>query len=211
VSVPVKSKEGLQYFNAMSAAANYAWANRQVISGCVTRAFEEYFKKGAAELGMQVVYDVSHNIARMEKYEIDGVERLLCVHRKGATRALPAGHRLMPAALKGTGQPVLVPGDMGRASFILSGRDGAQESFYSSCHGAGRLMSRSSALKKGKGRDLAGELLKQGVIIRMRSTKLLAEEAPFAYKDAEDVTGVVEGAGLAKRVARMKPVAVIKG
>lgn len=211
ISVPVKSEEGKKYFNAMSGAANFAWANRQVITGLIMKSFEKIFKKSSPQLGMGVIYDVSHNIARMEEHEIDGKIKKLCVHRKGATRALPAGHKLLSSELKNTGQPVLVPGDMGRASFILIARENSKEVFYSCAHGAGRMLSRSQALKQGKNRNLSDELAAQGVVVKVRSKKLLAEEAPFAYKDAEDITKIVEKAGLASRVAKLKPVVVIKG
>lgn len=211
ISVPITSAEGKKYFNAMSGAANFAWANRQAITGLIAGAFERVLKKSSHDLGISVIYDVSHNIARMEEHEIDGKIKKLCVHRKGATRALPAKHKLLPDELKDIGQPVLVPGDMGRASFILIANENSKEAFYSCAHGAGRMMSRSHALKEGKNRDLFGELEAQGVIIKVRSKKLLAEEAPFAYKDAGDITEVVQKAGLASRVAKLKPVAVIKG
>jgi tRNA-splicing ligase RtcB len=211
ISVPVTSSEGKKYFNAMSGAANYAWANRQVITGLITTTFEKIFKKSKSQLGISVIFDVSHNIARIEEHEIDGKKVKLCVHRKGATRALPKGHELLPDEFKNIGQPVLVPGDMGRASFILIGREGAKEAFYSCAHGAGRMLSRSQALKQGKGKNLFDKLAAQGVIVKVKSKKLLAEEAPFAYKDAEDITKVVEKVGLASRIARLKPVAVVKG
>ncbi|MBP7791587.1 MAG: RtcB family protein [Candidatus Goldbacteria bacterium] len=211
ISVPITSKEGKKYFNAMSGAANYAWANRQVITGLIENTFENFFKKSASSLGISVIYDVSHNIARMEEHEVDGKMKKLCVHRKGATRALPKGHEMLPEELRDIGQPVLVPGDMGRASFILKGEENSKEAFYSCAHGAGRMLSRSQALKQGRNRNLFDEIAGQGVVVKVRSKKLLAEEAPFAYKDAEDITGVVQKAGLASRVAKLKPVAVIKG
>jgi tRNA-splicing ligase RtcB len=147
----------------------------------------------------------------MEEHEIDGKVKMLCVHRKGATRALPQGHKMLGNDLRETGQPVLVPGDMGRASFILSGDKEARDTFYSCAHGAGRLISRHAALKQGKGRDILDELLRQGITVKVRSKKLLSEEAPFAYKDVEDITNIVEAAGLARKVARLKPLAVVKG
>ncbi|MCX8094405.1 MAG: RtcB family protein [Candidatus Goldbacteria bacterium] len=211
ISVPVKSEEGKKYFNAMSGAANFAWANRQVISGLIIKSFEKVFKKSGAQLGMSVIYDVSHNIARMEEHEIDGKIKKLCVHRKGATRALPKGHPILSSMFKNIGQPVLVPGDMGRASFILIARENSKEAFYSCAHGAGRMLSRSQALKQGKNKNIFDELTGQGIIVKVHSKKLLAEEAPFAYKDAEDITKVVEKAGLSSRVAKLKPLAVVKG
>jgi len=208
---PFYSQEGKNYFNAMKAAANYAWANRQIITDSIRKSFEKIFKKGATHLGMSVIYDVSHNIARVEEIEINGKKKKLCVHRKGATRALPPQHNLLSDLFKNTGQPVLVPGDMGRHSFILAAQKGSKEAFYSCAHGAGRLLSRSQALKQGKGIDLIESLKKQGVIVKVKNKKLLSEEAPFAYKDAADITDVVEKAGLATRVAQLKPVAVVKG
>ncbi len=211
VCAPLKSSEGRGYFNAMSGAANFAWANREVITDKIRGAFEQVFKSTARKLGMKLIYDVSHNIAKMEEHEIDGNIKLLCVHRKGATRALPQGHKMLGKDIKETGQPVLVPGDMGRASFILIGDKEAKDTFYSCAHGAGRLLSRHAALKQGKGRDILDELSKQGITVKVRSKKLLSEEAPFAYKDVEDITNIVEAAGLARRVARLKPLAVVKG
>ncbi len=211
VCAPFNSEEGQRYFNAMKAAANYAWANRQIITDSIRRSFEKVFKKGFYQLGMSVIYDVSHNIARVEEIEIKGEKKYLCVHRKGATRSLPPGHYLLTKEFKDIGQPVIIPGDMGRHSFILIGRKESIETFYSSAHGAGRLLSRHQALKKGKSKDIIEELQKDGVIIKAKSKKFLAEEAPFAYKDAENVTEIIEKAGLAKKVARLKPVAVIKG
>ena len=211
VCAPVKSEEGKQYMNAMNAAANYAWANRQVISGVVQKVFEEVFRSGADKLGMEVVYDISHNIARFETHVVDGKEKKLCVHRKGATRALPPGHPGLEGLLKEIGQPVLLPGDMGRPSFVLIGSKTGKEAFYSSSHGAGRLLSRKAALKKGKGRDIISELRAENIIVTAKNRRLLAEEASYAYKNAADVADVVEKAGLAKKVAKLKPLAVIKG
>jgi tRNA-splicing ligase RtcB len=208
---PVNSEEGKKYINAMNAAANYAWANRQAITGAVRACFTAATGKGEQALGLNLVYDVSHNIARMEKHDIDGVEKTLCVHRKGATRALPAGHAMLDGEIKRFGQPVLLPGDMGRYSFVLNPLEGAKETFYSCAHGAGRIMSRAAALKHGKGRNIISELGEKGVIVMAGDKRLLAEEAPYAYKDAENIVEIAEKAGLAKRVARMKPVAVIKG
>jgi tRNA-splicing ligase RtcB len=210
-SAPVKSKHGRSYFNAMSAAANYAWANRQVITQNIRDVFEKFLHKGPAELGMQLIYDVSHNIARMEKHTVNGNERLLCVLRKGATRALPPGHALLPQFFKDTGQVVLLPGDMGRSSYLMTGGQNSKDAFYSCSHGAGRKMSRSAALKASKSRNIIEELAKEGVIVKAKSSKFLAEEAPFAYKDVDDVIEAVEGAGLADKTAKMKPIAVIKG
>ncbi len=208
---PIKSEEGKQYINAMNAAANFAWANRQVITGVVRAVFEEVFRSGSDKLGMEVVYDISHNIARFETHVVDGKEKKLCVHRKGATRALPPGHAGLDGILREIGQPVLLPGDMGRPSFVLIGSKSGEEAFYSSAHGAGRLLSRKAALKKGKGRDIIKELKDKNILIMARSKKFLAEEAPYAYKNAVDVADAVEKAGPAKKVAKLKPLAVIKG
>ncbi len=208
---PFSSEEGQRYFNAMKAAANYAWANRQVITDSIRRSFEKIFKKGYQHLGMDIIYDVAHNIARVEEIEINNEKKFLCVHRKGATRSLPPEHYLLVGEYKEIGQPVLVPGDMGRHSFILVGKKESKETFYSCAHGAGRLLSRHQALKQGKNINLIEELEKQGVIVKAKSKKLLTEEAPFAYKNVEDITDIVEKAGLANKVARLKPVAVVKG
>lgn len=208
---PIKSAEGRRYINAMNAAANFAWANRQIIAHLVRQVFERVFGASWEKLGLKTVYDISHNIARFEEHEDEGVKKKLCVHRKGATRSLPAGHPLLPGVFKNFGHPVLIPGDMGRASYVLRGLECSAESFYSCSHGAGRLLSRSAAFKMGKGRDLFGELKKAGVEVRINSKGLLAEEAPYAYKDASEVVASVEGAGIAVKVAKLKPMAVIKG
>ena len=212
VCAPVKSKEGEQYLGAMQAAANFAWANRQIMTYLARQTMAELFGRSAEELGMGLVYDVAHNIAKMETYEIGGRSRTLCVHRKGATRAFPAGHAEVPARYRHVGQPVLVPGDMGRSSWVLVGQPGAlDETFGSCCHGAGRVMSRSAAIRSAKGRDIRNELAEAGVVARARGRTGLAEEQPAAYKDVTQVADAVHKAGLGRKVARLRPIGVIKG
>jgi tRNA-splicing ligase RtcB len=183
----------------MAAAANFAWANRQVMTGLAERAFERALDVAPASLGFGLVYDVCHNIAKLEEHVVDGVRRRVCVHRKGATRAFP-------------GQPVIIPGDMGRYSFLCQGTARAMaETFGTTCHGAGRTMSRAQAKKAGRGLDLVGELARRGVVVRARALSGVAEEMPWAYKDVADVVDVVERAGIVSRVVRLKPLAVVKG
>ncbi len=209
---PVESREGHDYLAAMACAANYAWANRQVMMALAARSISGVMRKSQEELGLRLVYDVCHNIAKLERHEVGGRERLLCVHRKGATRAFPAGHRDVPAAYRGVGQPVLVPGDMGRCSYVCVGTETAmKDTFGSSCHGAGRLMSRRKARKAAHGRKLAEEMAARGVYVMATGKGTLAEEMPSAYKDVADVVGVTERAGIARRVARLRPLGVIKG
>ena len=208
---PVNSEEGKAYLGAMKCAANYAWANRQCLMHLARLVFEKVFHKGPKDLGMDLIYDVAHNIAKIEKYTIDGKERSLCVHRKGATRAFPPGHPELPARYQKTGQPVIIPGDMGRNSYLLTGTRKAEETFYSTCHGAGRLMSRSAAIGRCRGRSIARELEAKGIIVKSSGRETLAEEAPEAYKDVNDVVSVVHGAGISKKVCRMRPLGVIKG
>ncbi len=208
---PVNSPEGKAYLGAMRCAANYAWANRQCLMHLARGVFEKVFKSSPKDLGMDLIYDVAHNIAKIEKYNIDGKERTLCVHRKGATRAFPPGHPDLPAKYQKTGQPVIIPGDMGRNSYLLVGTESAKETFYSACHGAGRLMSRSAAIRAGRGRSIARELENKGIIVKSSGRETLAEEMPDAYKDVNQVVNVVHGAGISKRVCRMRPIGVIKG
>ncbi len=209
---PVESPEGRRYLGAMRAAANYAWANRQLLMWQTREVFAEFFGGSWESLQMNLVYDVAHNIAKMERHMVEGRERTLCVHRKGATRAFPAGHPETPARYQQIGQPVIIPGDMGRASWLLVGQPGSMEqSFGSSCHGAGRVMSRTAAIAAAQGRRIDQELAAQGVIARARSWKGLAEEQPDAYKDVSRVVEVVHRAGLASKVARLRPMGVIKG
>ena len=208
---PVNSVEGKAYLGAMKCAANYAWANRQCLMHLARIAFEKVFKMSPRDLGMDLIYDVAHNIAKIEKYNIDGKDKLLCVHRKGATRAFPPDHAELPAKYKNTGQPVIIPGDMGRNSYLLVGTNKAEETFYSTCHGAGRRLSRTAAIKACHGRSIAGELEKKGIVVMSSGRETLAEEAPEAYKDVNEVVDVVAGAGISKKVCRMRPLGVIKG
>jgi len=206
---PFRSPEGQHYFGAMRAAVNFAFANRQVIADRVRRAFRAVVDPHAR---LRQVYDVCHNIAKLERHVVGGVEREVVVHRKGATRAFPPGHPLTPLAYRDVGQPVLVPGDMGRYSFVLVATEGAwRETFGSCCHGAGRLQSRTKAHAAMKGRDVARDLEAKGVAIRAASRRTIDEEHPGAYKDVADVVAVVTGAGLARLVARLEPFAVVKG
>src|SRR5438128_2278835 len=198
--------------DAVSAAANFAWTNRQVMSGLAERAFTAALGLGPAALRFGLVYDVCHNIAKLEEHTVDGRLRRVCVHRKGATRAFGPGHPALAAHLRPLGQPVIIPGDMGRYSFLLLGTAGAMaETFGTTCHGAGRVMSRAQAKKAGRGLDLVAELARRGVIVRAQSLAGVAEEMPWAYKDVADVVEVVDRAGLARRVARLKPLVVVKG
>lgn len=208
---PVNSKEAQSYLGAMRCAANYAWANRQCLMHLARGVFEKVFGMSPRDLGMDLIYDVAHNIAKLEKYTIDGKEKTLCVHRKGATRAFPPGHPELPQRYQKTGQPVIIPGDMGRNSYLLTGTKKAEETFYSTCHGAGRLLSRSSAIRACRGRSISRELEDKGIIVKSSGRETLAEEAPEAYKDVNKVVRVVEGAGISKRVAKMRPIGVIKG
>ena len=212
VCAPIDSPEGQHYLGAMRAAANYAWSNRQIMTHLARQAFAEVFEQPAERLGMHLVYDVAHNIAKMEPYDVDGKRRELCVHRKGATRAFPPGHEELPQRYKSIGQPVLVPGDMGRASYVLVGQPGSMEhTFGSSCHGAGRCMSRGAAIRASKGRSIRRELLQRGVIARARGQTGLEEEQPDAYKDVNQVVDVLHQAAISRRVAKLRPLGVIKG
>jgi tRNA-splicing ligase RtcB len=209
---PIGSPEAKNYLSAMACAANYAWANRQFITHWVREAFEKVFGVGQGKLGLDVVYDVTHNIAKIEKHMVDGKEAILCVHRKGATRAFPPGHPDLPADYREIGQPVLVPGDMGRNSYLLVGAQaGMEQTFGSTCHGAGRLLSRTAALRKMRGEQVRDELAKQGIVVRSASMKTLAEEMPAAYKDVSDVVEACHGAGISLKVAKMRPLGVVKG
>ncbi|MFH1024420.1 MAG: RtcB family protein [Planctomycetota bacterium] len=212
VAVPVESPEGRRYLAAMACAANFAWANRQVLTSLICDIFLEILGTNPSDLGMALVYDQAHNFARMESHMIDGKPRMLCVHRKGATRALPPGHPEVPEDYRDVGQPVLIPGDMGRSSYVLRGGPRSLElAFGSSCHGAGRAMSRSQAVKKQSGPELRRELASRGILLRAHGMNTVSEEAPYAYKDVSEVVGVVHDLGIALRVARMKPMGVIKG
>lgn len=207
-----ESKEGQQYFSAMNAAANFAFANRQLITHWVRESFEQIFKEEAKRLGIYIVYDVAHNIAKKENYTIEGKTRALIVHRKGATRAFPAGYKGIPKIYSSIGQPVLIPGDMGRYSYVLVGTERTiSETFGTVCHGAGRLMSRGQAVRSSKGRQIINELKEKGIIVIGATKSTICEEIPEAYKDVANVVEIVEGAGLAKKVAKLRPLGVIKG
>ena len=209
---PIQSEEGQAYLGAMAAAANFAFANRQAITERTRRAFQHVLGRSEPAIDIGVVYDVAHNIAKMERHRVNGEEMTLCVHRKGATRALPAGDPEVPAKYRAVGQPVLIPGDMGRYSYILVGQERARrETFASTCHGAGRLLSRGAAKKKLAGVDLVRLLAQKGIVVRAQSKAGLAEEASDAYKDVREVVNVVEQSGIARVVARVRPIGVIKG
>jgi len=212
VCAPVHSPEGQRYLAAMRCAANYAWANRQALLHLARGVFERFFGMSEGELGMDLIYDVAHNIAKLERHSVGGEERTLCVHRKGATRAFPPGHPEVPEEYRDVGQPVLIPGDMGRCSYLLVGRPAAMtETFGSACHGAGRLMSRKKAVESARGRSIKNELRQKGVFALARGRRGLDEEQPDAYKDVSMVVDVVERAGLAAKVCRLLPLGVIKG
>jgi tRNA-splicing ligase RtcB len=209
---PIESSEGQDYLGAMACAANYAWANRQCIAHWVRESFSKIFGKSPEKLGMRQIYDVAHNIAKIEEHTIDGHKLKVCVHRKGATRAFPAGHKDTPRRYKEVGQPVLVPGDMGRCSFVAVGTQKAMsESFGSTCHGAGRVLSRGAARRSMQGRDVVRELENRGITIKAGSIPSLAEEASQAYKDITEVIDVVHQAGISRKVAMAIPMGVIKG
>jgi tRNA-splicing ligase RtcB len=209
---PVSSPEGERYIAAMRAAANFAWCNRQLLMTQARQVFAEVFGRPWQELQMNLVYDVCHNIAKFEEHTIGGKTKRVWVHRKGATRAFPPGHPEVPHQYRKIGQPVIIPGDMGRASWVLVGQPGSMEkSFGTTCHGAGRALSRTAAVKEAAGRRIDKELQARGVIARAQSHKGLAEEQPNAYKNVDDVVEVVHTAGLSKKVARMRPIGVIKG
>ena len=209
---PLTSPEGQRYLAAMAGAANFAFANRQLITHWVRESFEQVLGMGPRDLGLELVYDVCHNIAKIETHTVEGKPRKLCVHRKGATRAFPPHHPEVPEAYRETGQPVLIPGDMGRYSFVLVGTERAlTETFGSTCHGAGRMMSRHQAKKVARGRSIIQELAAKGIIVRGAGRGTIDEEISEAYKDVESVVDVVHGAGIARKVARLKPLGVIKG
>lgn len=210
--VPVSDPAGESYMGAMAAAANFARANRHVIADGVRGCFETVFSSAARKLGLDMVYDVSHNVAKIEEYDVDGVRKKLCVHRKGATRSFGPGNPELPSQYKEIGQPVLIPGSMGTASWVLCGsNESSTLSFGSTCHGAGRMMSRKAAVKRQHGRELKDELERDGILVRAQQMRLLAEEAPYAYKDVDEVVEVCDSVGLSKKVARLRPLAVVKG
>jgi len=208
----LKSALGQEYLSAMACAANFAWANRQILMDIIRHSFEKTLHLSPRELGMRHLYDVCHNIAKGETLPVNGIPRHLMVHRKGATRAYPPGHEAVPECYRSVGQPVLIPGDMGTGSYILAGTDTAyQETFGSSCHGAGRVMSRNRARKASAGRSVGRDMADRGIIVMARGRKTLAEEIPEAYKSLEDVVDAVHGAGIATKVARLRAVACVKG
>jgi len=212
VCAPLDSPEAGRYLGAMRSAANFAFANRQMMGHRVREAFSKVFGRSAGELGMNLVYDVAHNIAKFEDHEVAGRKKTLCVHRKGATRAFPPGHPDLNPAYRDLGQPVLIPGDMGRYSYVLLGTEGAyNETFGSTCHGAGRKMSRRQAKKAARHRDLRVEFEELGIQVRASSFGTVAEEMPDAYKDVAEVVDVVDRAGIGRKVAQLKPMGVLKG
>lgn len=208
----ISSPRGQDYLAAMACAANYAWANRQLLMHWTRETFEKTLGMGPKALGMVLLYDICHNIAKIETLPVDGKDQTLCVHRKGATRALPAGHPLVPAAYRDVGQPVLIPGDMGSGSYVLAGTTKAlEETFGSSCHGAGRLMSRTQATKISRGRSITKDMADKGVIVMASGRGTLQEEIPEAYKNLDWVVDVVHRAGIARKVARLRALGCIKG
>ncbi|HHJ52343.1 MAG TPA: RtcB family protein [Caldithrix abyssi] len=211
-AAPIQSPEGEKYLQAMACAANYAWSNRQVIMALAKQAFEEALGVSPGDLNFRLVYDVSHNIAKKEVHRINGEAKTVCVHRKGATRAFPPDSPFIPEKYRAIGQPVLIPGDMGRYSFVCVGTENAlHETFGSTCHGAGRLLSRHKAKKMAKGRDLFKEMADLGVVVEARGRATVAEEMPVAYKDVADVVQVMHDSGISTKVAKLKPLGVIKG
>lgn len=209
---PVKSPEGQAYLGAMRCAVNYAFANRQAIAHRVREAFQHILHASEEAVNLRTVYEVAHNIAKLETHTVDGRPRKLCVHRKGATRAFAVGHAEVPADYRTVGQPVLIPGDMGRYSYVMVGTQKAMdETFGSTCHGAGRAMSRGSALKRAKGRDVIRELADKGVFLQVHSRRTAGEEMPEAYKDVATVVGVCADAGIARKVVQLRPLACVKG
>ena len=209
---PINSPEGKSYFEQMACAANYAWANRQCIMHWVRESFEKILGKKARDLGMHLIYDVAHNIAKFEEHTVAGEMKKVCVHRKGATRAFAVGHKDIPLIYKNIGQPVLIPGDMGTHSYLLLGTEKAmQETFGSTCHGAGRVMSRTKAMQRTKGRRIDKELADKGIFVLSASGEVLRQEVPEAYKDIDMVVDAVHNAGISKKVARMRPIGVVKG
>jgi tRNA-splicing ligase RtcB (3'-phosphate/5'-hydroxy nucleic acid ligase) len=209
---PIGSEDGQQYLEAMAAGANFAWANRQLITEGVRRAFRSVFPGPDSEAELEVVYDIAHNMAKEETHVVEGAPKAVLVHRKGATRAFPAGRDEVPASYRPFGQPVLIPGDMGTASYVLAGLPTALErSFGSSCHGAGRRLSRHAAVRAFRYEEVTRNLASHGIVVRAASREGVTEEAPGAYKDVEEVVRVAEGAGLTRRVARLRPLGVVKG
>jgi tRNA-splicing ligase RtcB len=209
---PIDSNEGKAYLGAMAAAANFAFVNRQMIMHWTRETFSHVFQRRIEALQLELVYDVCHNMAKIEKHRVGEEDIELCIHRKGATRAFPPGHPDIPEKYRSIGQPVLVPGDMGRYSFVLAGTSsGYKETFGSACHGAGRVLSRHQARKAARGRSISRELENRGIIVRGASKGTLVEEMPEAYKDVKNVVDVLDRAGISRKVVRLAPIAVIKG
>ncbi len=209
---PISSDEGKRYWAAMACAANFAFANRQLITHWVRETFERVMSMGPKQLQLDLIYDVCHNIAKFEDHKVNGRRRRVCVHRKGATRAFPPGHADVPEDYRDIGQPVLIPGDMGRCSYVLLGTEKAfTDTFGSTCHGAGRVMSRHQAKRTAKGRAIVRELEDRGIIVRSAGRATIVEEISEAYKDVTEVVDVVHHAGISKKVAKLVPMGVIKG
>jgi tRNA-splicing ligase RtcB len=208
--VPIDSDEGRAYMASMATASNFAWANRHILAHEARKAFSSALNVSPRQTGMALVFDVAHNLAKMETHEVEGREMSVCVHRKGATRAFGPGHPGLPEDIRATGQPVLVPGSMGTASWVLRGTAG-NPAFASAAHGAGRVMSRKRAKGEASGREVRDSLEHAGISVRPGSERLLSEEAPYAYKDVDEVVRVCEQARLASRVARLRPLGVVKG
>jgi tRNA-splicing ligase RtcB len=208
---PVHSDEGESYFKAMACAANFAWANRQLIVHWVRESFERVLGEKAEDLDMGIVYDVAHNMAKFEEHTVDGSRKKLCVHRKGATRSFGPGSQEIPAEYRDVGQPVIIPGDMGTESYLLRGTKESEETFGSTCHGAGRVMSRRQATRSWSGEKIVENLGKRDIYVHPNSMKVAAEEAPDAYKNVASVVDVVHNAGFSKKVAKLKPLGVVKG
>lgn len=212
ICAPVGSPEAKQYFLAMNSAANYAWCNRQMIMHWVRESFEQVFKEPSDRLGMRLIYDIAHNMAKREQHEVDGKQRWVYVHRKGATRAFGPGHKDIPEKYRTVGQPVIIPGDMGTASYLLVGTEQAmKETFGSSCHGAGRMMSRKASTRQHRADDVIRKLNEGGIYLRAKSKRVVAEEAPGAYKSVDEVVEISHNAGITRKVARLTPVGVVKG
>jgi len=209
---PLDSPEGKSYLGAMASAANFAWANRQTMMHLAEQTVMETLRISPRELGWRLVYDVCHNVAKFEKHRINGKEKDLCIHRKGATRSFPPGHAELPEVYKTIGQPVLIPGDMGNASYVLVGTsDAMSETFGSSCHGAGRVMSRKKATEAARGRNIVNEMKRKGISVMATGSRTVAEEMPEAYKDVHEVVNTIHAAGISKKVARLRPIGVVKG
>jgi tRNA-splicing ligase RtcB len=210
-AVPFNSPEGQDYFKAMSAAANFAWTNRQIITHWVRESFKQVFKKPPEDLGLEIIYDVAHNIAKKEEHVVNGEKYRVVVHRKGATRAFPPGHPDIPGDYRSIGQPVLIPGSMGTASYILVGTVNGARTWYSAPHGAGRWLSRGEAIRSYSPERITEELARKGVVLKAATKRVISEEAPGAYKDVDKVVLTAHKVGIAKMVVRMRPIGVVKG